>query len=375
MGKETTDIVVIDMTEYGLEENKAEQIRSLYVPMLDMLSAMEADFNDLVKQEITPELSIAARELRLKIAKVRTTADKARVDAKAESLRVGKAIQGAYNTLEYATKSKEEKLLAIEQHIERLEDERKDKLETERKQELVPFEFDNDHVNLRDMEPDVWVKFLSGVEAAYRQQIEAEKLADRERRAEEIRIEREQAAQRRKADRINKVSAMGMVYNPGPKTYAKFDQEITQEELINLEPGKFKTKLEEIQVELDKNQAAADKEATRLETARKTKAAETERKAKAAEATAAAAESARLKAEGELQAKQKAEADAEAQRIAAEKKARLAPDKDKLLTLAENIGNLEFPQVESQEAQAIATHTIGLLQKVSDYIKDKSEQL
>ena len=107
------ELLKLNTEQYGLQENKAKELESLYKPMITMLSAMEQEYNDLVIQEITPEIEADAKSLRLRIAKVRINAEKAKTGAKAEYLRAGNAIQGAYNTLRYAVESKEEKLKEI----------------------------------------------------------------------------------------------------------------------------------------------------------------------------------------------------------------------------------------------------------------------
>ena len=192
-----TEIVKLDMAQYGLQENKATEIKNLYVPMIKMLTDMEAAFNNVVGKKITTELSFEARDLRLKIAKVRTDADKARKGAKAEYLRANNAIQGAYNAVEYATKSKEEKLLVIEKHLEIIEQERKAKLKEERELALVKYEVETEHINLGEMNLEVWTSYFEGVKLQHENKIAAEKKVESDRVAKE-------KAEREEQERIRK---------------------------------------------------------------------------------------------------------------------------------------------------------------------------
>ena len=192
-----TEIVKLDMAQYGLEENKATQIKNLYMPMIKLLEEIEGEFNAIVGQKITPEVSMQARQLRLKLVPFRTKADDVRKVAKAESLRANNAIQGAYNTFEWATKSKEEKLMDIEKHLEKIEAERKVKLKEERETALAKYEVETEHIQLGEMSDEVWENYFNGVKSNY------ENVKAAERKTEADRIEKEKA-EKEEQERIRK---------------------------------------------------------------------------------------------------------------------------------------------------------------------------
>lgn len=204
METQKNEIVKLDMAQYGLEENKATQIKNLYLPMIKLLEEIEGEFNDIVGQEITPEISMRARTLRLKIVPYRTNADKARISAKEESLRIGKAIQGAYNTFEWATKSKEEKLLGIEKHLEKIEAERKAKLKEERETALAKYEVETQLIQLGEMSDEVWENYFNGVKSGYEKVKAAEKKAEADRIAKEKAEKAEQERIRKENERLRK---------------------------------------------------------------------------------------------------------------------------------------------------------------------------
>ncbi len=179
---------LIDAEKPGLKENKAKEIASLYIPMVEMLEKMEPQFNELMDYgEIDEDLIKRAKRFRLDIRRVVTNADKARVAAKAEYLRAGNAIQGAFNTLKYAVESKTEKLLAIEKHFEKLEDERVEKIRIEREKELMQYGTVQIPFGLGEMDTLVYGHFLTGVKTTYEAKKESERKA-KEEKLEEKRI-------------------------------------------------------------------------------------------------------------------------------------------------------------------------------------------
>lgn len=180
--------LTLNIENYGLEESKAKAIKNLYLPMLDMLEEMEQEFNEVVKKELNDETIKESRSLRLRIVKVRTSADVVRQNAKEESIRLNKAIQSAYNTLEFAIKSKEEKLKAIEDHYENLEKEKIAKLQEDRFKKLEKYTENPDLIptNLGEMDDEVWANYLTGSKTNYENRIEAERKAEEDRKKFEL---------------------------------------------------------------------------------------------------------------------------------------------------------------------------------------------
>ena len=67
-----SELVKINASEYGLEEIKAQQIEAQFKPMLEKMSALEREYNEVIKLEVSGETCAKAKELRLKYVKVRT---------------------------------------------------------------------------------------------------------------------------------------------------------------------------------------------------------------------------------------------------------------------------------------------------------------
>jgi hypothetical protein len=173
----------------GIETSKAQQIKKTFEPMVEMLETFENSFNLIMEEAelgITDEISDKARLLRISIAKVRTTTEKARKKEKEEYLRAGKAIDGVANLLKWAVTEKEEKLKDIEDYHARIEQEKKVKLQFERLELLKPFVGDDYHKELSSMDQDVFNAFLQTKKKDYEDLIAAEKKAEEDRIAKEL---------------------------------------------------------------------------------------------------------------------------------------------------------------------------------------------
>ena len=190
-------LIEIKQELQGIEESKAKQIQECFEPMVQMLTAFEKSYDEVVKKEISPQVCHEAKRLRLDISKVRIEADKVRKAQKEQYLRAGNAIQGVYNILRYAVEDKENHLKGIETHYERIEAERIAKLQEERSREILEFgEFTG--IDFGSMTDEVWNNFLLGAKAAHQAKLDAE------RKAEEDRIKAEKEAERKRKEEEKK---------------------------------------------------------------------------------------------------------------------------------------------------------------------------
>lgn len=178
----------------GLDASKAEQIEAVFSPMVKMLKGFETKYDEVINLKISPEKCTKAKRLRIDISKVRIDADKVRKVQKEEYLRAGNAIQGVYNILKFAVVDKEDSLKEIETHYERIEEEKKIKLQEERQLELEKYDVDGSQIDLGSMREEIWSNFLTGSKSNYAAGKEAE------RKVEEIRqaaIKKAEAEQKR----------------------------------------------------------------------------------------------------------------------------------------------------------------------------------
>ena len=179
-----TGIVKIDASEYGLSETKAAEVSAMFRPMLDKMEELETEFNrvaEMAAGEITPEVTKAAKEVRLQYVKVRTGTAKIHKELKAFYLQGGRFVDGWKNAQIMASQGKEDKLKEIEEHFERIEAARIERLQDERAEELSKYQDENIPANLGSMEQAVWANFFAGAKTNYQNRLEAERKAEAEK--------------------------------------------------------------------------------------------------------------------------------------------------------------------------------------------------
>ncbi len=182
-----SELVKINAKDYGLEETKAKEISEMFKPMLDRMVELEKEFNTLTKGEISKELCLEAKVLRLKYVKVRTGTVEIHRGLKQFYLQGGRFVDGWKNAQLMASEGIESKLMDIEKHFEILEQQRISKLHDKRTTELEKYDVDFIPGNLGEMETEVWGNYISGVKLNYQAKIDAEKKAEEER-LENIRL-------------------------------------------------------------------------------------------------------------------------------------------------------------------------------------------
>jgi len=170
---------------------------------------------------------------------------------------------------------------------------------------------------------------------------EFKKLTD----TENARIEKETDDKRIEEERLAKVKA-------GQEAEAARLNAIAEEQ------RQKEAKLKEEQDKIDKEKLKIEHE-KEIEKAKK----------EAAEKALKEAEEKRIKEEKEKSEK------AEQERIAAEKKAALAPDKVKILLIADTLDKIMTPDVQTVEGKALALAIMMSIQKLMKEIRDKAENL
>ena len=279
-----------------------------------------------------------ARETRLALREIRIKADKRRKEMKEDSLRRGKAIDGAFNMLAHAIEPLERHLLEQEQFIIRMEEERKAKLKIEREDALRPFA-DVSLYQLGEMDEATFNQLLETNRLGYAARQEAARKAEAER-IERERIDAEERARREAAEaaeraRIKAENERLKAEREAAEIAAKAEREAAQAEARRI--------AEETRKEREAIEAKARAEREAIEAKAKA-----EREAAAAQARKE--REAREAAEAELRAKQEAEARAKAEQEAAARAAATAPDRDKLDALAQAIRAIPLPKLTTHAA-------------------------
>ena len=205
------ELVKVDMSEYGLTETKAKEVKQVFDVVLATASELEDEYNRVAALEISPETCAAAKALRLKYVKVRTGIAKAHKEQKAFFLSGGRAVDGLKNAYTHAVQGNEEKLKEIEAHYDRIEEAKLAELQAERATALDPY-VDNafDRV-LSGMEDDVFAALLFTNKTQFEERVAAELKVEEDRIAKEKadaedrqRIETENARLKAEADEREK---------------------------------------------------------------------------------------------------------------------------------------------------------------------------
>jgi len=319
----------------GLSADGAASLRDAFAPHF-------ARFHDLATQArtVAPADSKGARALRLQVKAVRVEADKTRKLLKEDSLRRGKAIDGINAVLEYSLVPIERALEDIEKAEEIATAARRDTLRMERSAELLPYLAVELHVglDLGAMSAELWAPFLAGTKAnhAVAAAMAAKQEADRLealRLAEAARVAREAAEQaerdRMRADneRLAKVAADERAAREQAEATAKAERTAA-----DLAAKKAKDEFDA--------KAAAEKKRQDHERDRQQEIARIEREKREA-------------AEAEVRRLRDAEAAKVAADAAAVRKAKAAPDREKVLALAAQVRALPVPTLATGEALAV----------------------
>ena len=187
-------LIKIDPAEFGLDKNEAEQVKNVFVPMLDKMELMEEEYNRIIKLDISDESIKLAKELRQRFVKIRTGTAEIHKKTKAYYLNGGRAIDAFKNVVTFALQGKEENLESIEKYFERIEEQRIKNLQEKRIEELSQYEVENlEQLNLWKMSMEVYRNFLLGTKQSFEQKKEAEakEIADKLKKDEDGRMERE----------------------------------------------------------------------------------------------------------------------------------------------------------------------------------------
>lgn len=341
------------VTKSGLEIQEGEEIKKSYLPFLAQLADTQAQAGKINFENPSQIDETIARELRLKTVKIRTGAEKLKEDRKKTYLLRGNLEQAAYNLIAASCKLTEETFFNVEKAREIAERKRQESLRREREEKLSPYTESVSIYPLGLMSEDEFSTLYIALRSAHDEKIEAEKKAEAERIAKEKAEAEERERIRQENERLKKEAEER-------ERKAEIERE-KQAKILADEKAKAEAERQRQEEILRKEREKA----------------EAERKALEEKARKEREEKERLEAEmrAKAEAEKKAKEEEEKRKAAAEKKARLAPDKDKLTALADTIKVIQLPEVKSLEAQAVIADVKALLNKVANFIIEKSEKL
>lgn len=240
-----SNIINLNPKEYGLEANEAKQVQAVFVPMIEKLTELEDEYNQVVAQEMTPELTKQAKELRLKFVKIRTETARIHKSAKAYYLAGGRFVDGWKNAQLQASGQKEEKLKEIEDYYENLERQRREDLHLARIGMISPYVEDKTGLDFRTMEEDVFQAYFNTKKQAHEDRIQAEA------EAEQVRIAKEKADEEAREQQRLENEKLRAEAIKRDKEMAELQKEIAEKERLEREK-KEQERIEKIKVSRNK---------------------------------------------------------------------------------------------------------------------------
>lgn len=387
---ETTELKKI-AENCNVDVKQAQEITLGLNPFIEERALLIQEFEEVSKLEITKENIPTFKALRLKFQKNRTQGiNNWHKTAKEIPLRMSQLIDAVKRNQIQINETHEEFLEKAEKHFEILEQKRLEELQDQRVKMISPYLKDACERNLSGMDSDVWNAYFKTKKQEYSDRILAEKQAEKER-IETERIDKLHESRKNSILNLWKyIDANLENKNFGEYSEAAWDSIVKQLNEVDKKQKQKQAKILADKRRLEKE--AEEKEKARLAELEKIRIAE-EKERKGYEAKLKAEREAREKTEkierkkrekleSELRAKQEAEQkekqrliDEELAKKKSEKAARLAPDKDKLISLAHTIMSTEIPELKSKEAIEIKNNVVELLSKIDSYIKDKVKNL
>lgn len=311
------------VNQAGLAEDKSKTLLASFAGYFKQAQELAAEARTIVVTDVSQvEEMQQARTLRRQLQDIRTKGvEVTRVQLKEQSLREGKAIDGIANVIKALIVPVEQHLEAQEKYAERIEAERKEKVKAQRIAELGKYVENAENYTLHPdtLNEETYQALLENSRLAYEAKLEAQKQAEKAAR------EAEEAEKKRRVE--------------------------------------LEKENERLRKEAEKAVAQRAKEQAKLKAEAEARA-KAEAVAKAKADAERAEQEAKLKKEREareaLEAKIKAEAEASEQAKRAEderqRQALLAPDKEKLVALANRLEFLPLPAVQSKEAMEVLEH-------------------
>ena len=328
---------IILVTPDNVEKSAAVALKDNFQEHFKEAEALRLRAADLAFDEGDPLPGMReARALRLELRAVRVAAEKTRKSMKEESLRTGKAIDGLYNLLAYAIVPLEESLAEKEAFAVRQREQQRAELRAGRDKQLAGLPYPGEGtIDLADLDALVFDQLLQ----------DAKDLADmrrkREEEAELARIaEKKRLQEEREAKRLAEEAEQKRVLEESKAREAALAAKLAEEQ--------------KQRAEIEAQQKAAAAKAAKER-------AELEAEAKALRDAAAA--------------KAAKEREAELERVAAEKRAATAPDREKLSAFVVDVRALRVPRVSTKKAAAVSDEITAKVEAFAKWIESQIDTL
>lgn len=356
----TTEIVKIDPKEYGLQDEQVKIIEAAFMPKIAERDGIKPIYEEIIAAEITRELCKRAKDLRIKLVKVRTGIAEIHKTQKAFYLAAGRYVDAWKNKETLPVTQMEESLTAIEEHYERIEAAQVQKLQDERTAEIQKYSEEGVFVpgNLGSLDASVYANYLLGVKTAYERRIAAEKQAEVDRIAKEKAEAEERERIRLDNIRLQKEAKAAEEARELAEKKARKEREDAERKLVE---------------ERERAEKAAEAERKKQAEILAKQKAEANTRQKEIEDRARKEQGAREKAEAELAAKAEAERKAkEAEEVRLQMELAKG-DADKVIDLITDLKTLKGKYTfKSKKNQKMYSDTGILLDKIVNFISAQS---
>lgn len=323
--KEKESIILVNPNEFGIEENKVDELIGNLPQIKEERNFLESQYNEVLKLDIEDSsTSKSARELRLKIRDNRTKGIDVWHKTTKELFLKGGQFVDAIKRKEVAINQRMEDVLEeIEKHFEIQEAKRKSELKDKRIIELQTYsEFVPFGIDLSEISDEEYQKVFNGSKLQYEAKLEAESKAEEEakRQQENFNLHNE------RKDKL--LSVWQFVENKdqnfGILSAAEFSKlfDFSQKSFDDHQAEQDRILKENERLEKEKLEAEAKAKLERAEAQKKL----SDERAKQEEALKIEREK-QAKLEAELKAKNEAEAKAERERLAEAEKKRKEAEK------------------------------------------------
>ncbi len=394
--------LTVNHDKYGIESVKAQQIKAHFQPMLDKMEVLEKEANKVFtrfkKDPTNMELILEAYEIRQKLVKVRTGTKEIHQKQKAFYRQAGLYIDGWKNVQLFAGQDLESQLLGIEKAEER----RQEKILYERKEErmnqLREYEVEGiESMGLATMPENVFVILLEGCKDSFNK---AKIAKDEAEKQELLDIEKRRLLRNRTLD----MAEYKYIYNQETKGYKELTIDTTEEEFkkmfaaadgIRVQARKDKEKLiaknQKLNEERERKQRVIDKKKARTEKrdgemqplmvyirdyTGMLDMTEKDYQKELGEIKQAKIDNEVFLAEQLIKENRKKKLEEERKRKEQEQEkqkleAAKAPDKEKLVTFANEIADMKGPDIKDAELKKVLDKAVLYLQNTSKFITDK----
>ena len=186
-----TEVTVVDPSKYGIQEKEASKLTKDLSTIILERDLLAKQYAEIIQKELSNEVLEEARDIRMKLVKVRTQGINKWHKANKAYFKAGGDYVDAIKRKELVpVESMEITLKEIEDYYENQEKERVLKIKEEREAAVAPYieEGDLDGMNLGEMSEDIWDSVFQARVASFNKKAEALKREEDEQKEREIKL-------------------------------------------------------------------------------------------------------------------------------------------------------------------------------------------